>query len=146
MGNTIVTTKKHVDRFQCALYTNNADTYEDLVLKLFVKSLEGDAKLWFRNLPDGVIKNWNDLMRIFMGAWDIKIDNKFLLNQLHEIRKKGNETVQEINIKFQNVIDKIHDEVNPLDASILLYYVNAFDGQFGFMLRDKAPASLDAAQ
>ena len=33
------------------------------------------------------IKNWNDLMKVFMNTWDVKIDVKLLLNALFEIKQ-----------------------------------------------------------
>jgi hypothetical protein len=42
-----------------------------------------------------------------MEQWDVKKDGKILINELHEIKKKENETVREFNLRFQKLLDKI---------------------------------------
>jgi len=39
-------------------------------------------------------------------------------------------------------VAKIPVDVRPRDKAILIHYSNAFDGQFGFLLREKNPISL----
>lgn len=109
-GNNVVFAKQHVARLNDA-FEAYAGEHEDVVLKLFVKSLEGDAGQWFGKLPAKSIKSWGDLMKVFMVTWDVKIEPKFLLNALYEIKKKGNETVNEFNLRFQHILDKIPDEM-----------------------------------
>ena len=62
------------------------------------------------------------------------MDTKFLINQFHDIKKMENENFMEFNIIFQHMLNKLPPKVNPQDIVILLYYVNAFDGQFEFCI------------
>ena len=39
-----------------------------------------------------------------MNSWDVMVDAKLLLNRLHEINKKENEIVHELNMRFQQVL------------------------------------------
>ena len=52
-----------------ALDNNQLDDHEDVVLRHFAKCLEEDARLWFTNIPNGLINNWNGLIKGFMGVW-----------------------------------------------------------------------------
>jgi hypothetical protein len=81
-----------------------------------------------------------------MEQWDVKKDGRILINRIHKIKKKENETVREFNIKFQKLLDKIPQDIKPKNKAIPLYYTNAFEGPFGFYLRDKSPSTLKAAQ
>ena len=64
-----------------------------------------------------------------MDQWDIRKDGRLLLAELHEIKKKENETVR-FNLKFHKLIDKMPNEVKPKNGAVLLYYVNVFEGSF----------------
>jgi ribonuclease HI len=68
------------------------------------------------------------------------------LGALTTSQKKENETVPEFNIKFNNVVKGLHQDVKPLDAAILIYYIEAFEGEMRYASRDKDPQNLPAAQ
>jgi hypothetical protein len=44
------------------------------------------------------------------------------------------------------LLQQIPDNISPKDDAILFLYVNAYLGQFGFMLKDKSPKDLGEAQ
>jgi len=69
-----------------------------------------------------------------------------MLTQFHEIKKKENEAIREFDQRFGKLVECIPDDLKPRYGDILLQYNNAFDGQFGFILRDKFPKTLEEAQ
>jgi hypothetical protein len=62
------------------------------------------------------------------------------------MKKKENESVKEFDTRFENLLKQIPDDISPKDGVVLLQYTNAFEGKFGFMLRDKSPKTLVEAQ
>ena len=74
------------------------------------------------------------------------MDGKFLLHQLFDIKKRENETVHEFNLRFDNTVGNIPNEIKPKDQAIVIHYLNAFDGWLGFNLKDKNPIDLKTAQ
>jgi hypothetical protein len=78
-----------------------------------------------------------------MKRWGTKKDGRLLLVQFNEMKKEENESVKEFYTRFENLLKQIPDDISPKDGVILLQYTNAFEGQFGFMLRDKAPKTLE---
>jgi hypothetical protein len=68
------------------------------------------------------------------------------LGSLTTSHNKENEMVLEFNIKFNSVVKGLHQDVNPSDAAILIYYIEAFEGEMRYALRDKDPQTLLAAQ
>ena len=46
---------------------NNAGTYDDLMVKQFVRSLKGNAFNWYTDLESGTIDNWEQLEREFLN-------------------------------------------------------------------------------
>ena len=59
-----------------------------------------------------------------------------------ETKKKENETIEEFNKKFNALVSTVHRDIKPPDASILIYYVEAFKGKMRYQLRDKEPTTL----
>jgi hypothetical protein len=43
--------------------------HEDIILRLFSKSLVGDAALWFRNMKACSICSWTDFHHVFLRYW-----------------------------------------------------------------------------
>jgi hypothetical protein len=142
----VIFVEEHVAHLSDAFEAYNVRVHEDVVLKLFAKSLKGDARQWFRKLPAKSINSWDDLMKVFMGTWDVKVDVKFMLNALYEIKKKKNEAVIEFDLRFPHVLDKILDDMRPNDHVVLYYYMNAFEPHFGYALKEKEPNTLDDAK
>jgi hypothetical protein len=55
---------------------------------------------------------------------------------------KKNETVVEFNDKFNNLVKSLHQDVKPPAAAILIYYIEAFEGEMRYVLQDKDPQNL----
>lgn len=51
---------------------NLADAEDDVYMRLFVQSLEGDARKWFRNLSANSIDSWVALEATFLDQWGEK--------------------------------------------------------------------------
>ena len=71
-----------------------------------------------------------------------KKEPRHLLAALHNIKKMENETIDEFNTKFRRVVVDFLREIKPRDASILIYYIEAFTGDLRYQLRDKEPTNL----
>jgi len=69
-----------------------------------------------------------------------------MLTQLHEMKKKENEMVKDFDEMFDRLLRDFPNKLKPSDGTILLHYINAFEGQFGFLLRDKSPTNLEMAK
>jgi hypothetical protein len=51
------------------------------------------------------------------------------LGALTTSHKKENETVVEFNEKFNSLVKSLHQDVKPPDATILIYYIEDFEGR-----------------
>jgi hypothetical protein len=65
-----------------------------------------------------------------------------LVVQFNQIKKKENETVSEFDTRFNRLYSQISIDLRPTAVAVRLLYVNAFDGQFCFIMKDKKPTSL----
>jgi hypothetical protein len=60
--------QKNMSSFQD--YTDNLEIqHDDVFMRIFCHSLEGDYREWFRNLPVGSISCWMDFHDVFLDQW-----------------------------------------------------------------------------
>ena len=148
-GNNATTANTHLrksERHLVSYCDNVASNHEDIKIKLFALSLEDDAVEWYENLGDDSYKTINEFLAGFKKRWGEKKEPRDLLAALHNIKKMENETIDEFNTKFMRVVADLPREIKPRDASILIYYIEAFTGDLRYQLRDKEPADLKTAQ
>ena len=119
--------------------------FEDVKMRLFALSLEADAFEWFSKLDDDSIKTFTEFETAFNSRWGDKKENRHLLAALTKTKKKENETIEEFNKKFNDLVSRLHKDIKPLDASILIYYIEAFEGEMRYQRRDKEPTTLQGA-
>jgi hypothetical protein len=57
-------------------------------MRLFVQTLEGDVRKWFRGLPHASINSWEVLETVFMRQWGEKMDHLYYLTEFGSLKKK----------------------------------------------------------
>ena len=114
-----------------------SDDVEDLAIKLFSATLHGNARRWYDSLPDASITSMDQLEDIFLGKWSIKEYVYSLLNELNNIKKNENETVNEFHIRFKRLLQRIPEESNPGERYLIFLYTREFSGELGFLLNDR---------
>jgi hypothetical protein len=65
-----------------------------------------------------------------------------LLAALSTSQKKENETMEEFNKKFNDLVKSLPATIKPPDASIVIHYMEDFEGEIKYRLRDKEPTTL----
>ncbi|KAH9288794.1 hypothetical protein KI387_032911, partial [Taxus chinensis] len=58
--------------------------YEDVAIRLFVKTLQDVVTDWFHHLPNRCITNWNDMKTKFEDQFKTTEDKHALLSQLSQ--------------------------------------------------------------
>ena len=77
-------------------------------------------------------KTFIEFQTTFNSRWGDKKENRHLLAALTETKKKENETIEEFNKKFNDLVSRLHKDIKPPDASILSYYTEAFEGEMRY--------------
>jgi hypothetical protein len=90
--------------------------HEDVKMKLFVLSLEEDAHDWFSDFADNKFKTIKDLINAFIEKWGDKKEHRHLLATLNTIKKNENETMEEFNKRFNELINSLHKDIKPPNA------------------------------
>ena len=98
-------------------------------------------------MPPRSIDGYDTFTRKLIEDCLDKPDNRFLLNQLFEVKKKENETIHEFNIRFDKLVSNVPQDLRPTAQAILILYLNAFEGWFGGLnIKEKIPNDLKTAQ
>jgi replication-associated recombination protein RarA len=147
-GNNAVSAKSHLKAFSLCInkwYIGATHNHQDVKMKLFSLSLEENAFDWFSGLDDNKFTTIKDLIEAFTERWGDKKEHSHLLAALHSIKKNEKETMEEFNNKFNDLISSLHKDIKPPDTSILIYYIEAFNGEMRYQLRDKESTTLKVA-
>ena len=113
---------------------------------MFVQSLEGDARKWFRNLAPDSIHSWVAFHNLFMEKWGEKKDHQYYLSEFSSMKKKNSESVNDFNKRFNKMYNRIPDDIRPSQAAAKVAYAIAYDPDFAMILRERRSRNLDIMQ
>lgn len=133
-ADNVISVIDHIEVLEKA-FRDNEITHEDVDMKLLANSLEGNAYCWYSGLRYNCIIGYDDIVKKLKEEWECCYDDKFLLRQLDDVKKKDNEDVLEFNIRFKKIVEKIPDDVKPPKKTITLHFMNAINTTFSFMLK-----------
>jgi hypothetical protein len=63
--NANITAEKHIQRFEYFLDLYEVE-YDDVYIRMFSLSLQGEVKIWFKNLPAASIINFHQFLQVFL--------------------------------------------------------------------------------
>jgi hypothetical protein len=112
MGEGDLTATEHIaffDQFVDILGIEHEDVYS----RLLVQTFEGQVRTWFRGLPVGSIRSYDELENAFLRQWGEKKDHLYYLTEFGALRKKNYESVLEFTQRFNKLYNKIPAEVKP---------------------------------
>lgn len=76
----------------------------DLVVRLIFQYLGGEAREWFKILPNTSINKWEEMENYFMQKSREKVDDGYILTKFNARKKKCNEDVSEFIKRFNKYI------------------------------------------
>jgi hypothetical protein len=85
-------------------------------MRMFVSTLEGEARTWYKSLPDASIDGWDSFQEKFIERWANKLDNSSLINAFTHFKKNGDETVTDFNAHISKSFYKIPITIRPNDV------------------------------
>jgi hypothetical protein len=111
-------------------------------MMIFVHSLDGEARKWFRALAPGSIDGIEDLDDVFLRQWGGKKDFMYYITEFGSLKRKEGESISEFSKRFNKMYNKIPAEIKPTEASAKITYASAFDLDFCLLLRERRDTSL----
>ena len=144
-GTEGVTVEEHFEAFYS--YADNLDISEnDVWMRVFVQSLDGEAKKWFKELAPRYIADIEALDEAFLKQWGNRKDLLYYHTEFGNLKRENGESLPDFNKTFNRMYSKIPNEVKPTPTSVKLTYANAFDSNFCLLLRERRCASLANTQ
>ena len=89
-------------------YFENYEIDDDSVrMRIFVQSLTGDVRTWFRSLAANSITTSDELYQCFTTRWEKKKDPLHILAEYDTIKRGPQESVLDYCARFNNVYNAI---------------------------------------
>ena len=103
---------------------------EDVWTRVFVQSLDGQARKWFKELPAGSVVGTEALDDIFLKHWGERRDHLYYIIEFSNLKRENGDFVSNFTKRFNNMYSKIPTEIKPTDTSARITYANVFDFDF----------------
>jgi hypothetical protein len=116
--------------------------HADVWMRIFVHSLQGEARKWFKALPPRYIDGIKALDNAFLRQWGYKKDFMYYMTEFGSLRRKEGESVFDFSKRFNTMYNKIPAEIKPSEASTKITYASAFDPDFCLLLRERRATTL----
>ena len=128
-GKGEITAEEHWDAFLSYADNQNIEA-KDVWMRMFVQSLDGEVRKWFRELPTNSITLIEELHDVFMSQWGDKKDHTYYITEFGALRRKKDETIADFSKIFNKMYGRIPEEIKPSETSAKLTSANAFDHEF----------------
>jgi hypothetical protein len=140
-GEEDITVEEHLVAFYSYADNLNIEN-EDVWMRVFVQSLDGEVRKWFRGLTPGSIVGIEALDDVFLRQWGDKKDFMYYITEFGSLKRKEGESVSDFSKRFNKMYNKIPAEIKPTEASAKITYASAFDPDFCLLLRERRATSL----
>jgi hypothetical protein len=144
-GEGDVSVEEHIEAFYSYAENLNIEQ-EDVWTRVFVQSLDGHARKWFKELLAGSIVGIEQLDETFLKHWGDRRDFVYYIIEFDNLRKQSSESVSDFTKRFNQMYGKIPAEIKPSDASAKITYSDAFDSDFYLLLRERRSPTLSLMQ
>ena len=111
-------------------------------MRMFVQSLEGEVRTWFRELPTNSITLIEELQDVFMRQWGDTKDHTYYITEFGALKRKKDETIADFSERLNKMYGRIPTKIKPSETSAKLTYANSFDREFSLHLREIRPVTL----
>jgi hypothetical protein len=140
-----ITAEENLEAFYGFTDDNNI-MHADVWMRIFVHSLQGEARKWFKALPPGSIDGIEALDNAFLRQWGDKKDLMYYMTEFGSLKRKEGESVFDFSKRFNKMYNKIPAEIKPSEASAKITYASAFDPDFCLLLRERRATTLAQMQ
>jgi hypothetical protein len=144
-GEGEVTVEEHLVAFYSFADNFNID-YADVWMKLFVQSLDGEVRKWFKGLPPASIADIEALDETFIKQWGDRRDYLYYITKFGALKRNNGESISDFTKRFNKMYGRIPDDIKPNEAFTNITYANAFNAYFSLFLRERISTTLMSMQ
>jgi hypothetical protein len=123
-----------VDRFSIA--------HEDVIMRMFSKSLIKDAATWFKGLRADSIGSWIEFSNAFLKYWGEYKSLDSYLADFYALKREQDEALPVFNRRFYRVYYDIPLEIRPTEIAAMVYYLMAQHNELVLLLLERKSSSL----
>jgi hypothetical protein len=140
-GEDHVTAERHLGAFE-----NFVDQFEiihdDVIMRLFSKTLFRDVAVWFKSLRVDSIGSWIELSNDFSKHWGENKSFDLYLADFYALRREEEEALSIFNKRFYNIYHSMPLEIRPTEITAMVYYVMAQHSELVLLLLERKSSSL----
>jgi hypothetical protein len=125
IGEEDTTVEEHLVAFYSYAYNLNIEN-EDVCMRVFVQTLDGEARKWFRDLTLGSIVGIEALDDAFLRQWGDKNYFLYYITEFGSLKRKEGESTSYFFKRFNEMYNKTSAEINPIETSTKITYSSAF--------------------
>jgi hypothetical protein len=118
----------------------------DVQMRLFVQSLTGDVKKWYKGLHVASVLDLTMFQRIFLDIWEVKKNPLQILSEYENIRRNQGDTIQDYYTHFNNMYNVIPADIKPPEGLALIKFPDVFDADMSYQLRERNSTTLEDMQ
>jgi hypothetical protein len=111
-GEGDITVEEHLATFYSYADNLNIEN-EDVWMRVFVQSLDGDVRKWFRGLAPRSIAGIEALDNVFLRQWGDRKDYIYYMTEFGSLKKQEGESVSDFSKRFNKMYNKIPTEIKP---------------------------------
>jgi hypothetical protein len=126
--------KDFIDRFKIV--------HEDVIMRLFSKSLIRDVFEWFKDLRANSIGSWIEFSNVFLKYWG---ENKSLDSYLADfcaLKREKDEALFVFNRRFYGIYHDMPLAIWPIETAAMIYYVMGLHSELSLLLLEMKSSSL----
>ena len=89
--------------------------------------MDGEARKWFKGLPNNTIPSWEEMECLFIQRWGETRDHGYSLTEFNAIKKNFDETVAEFIRRFNKLYNSLLAEIKPPPAGAKITFARDFE-------------------
>jgi hypothetical protein len=140
-GQGHIAAEEHLEAFY-RFTDDHVIMHVDVWMRIFVHSLEGEARNWFRALPPRSIDGIEALDNAFLRQWGDKKDFMYYMTEFGSLKRKEGDFVSDFSKRFKKMYNRIPADINPSEASAKITYASSFDPDFCLLLSERRATTL----
>ena len=117
--------EKHLQSFEYFLDLFEIE-HDDVCMRAFSQSLQGNVRKWFRHLQPRSITTWEEFSHTFLGFWGERRSLDQILSEFYSMKKHEGETMSSFNRRFASFYYNMSKEFQPLKGVMKLHYAFVF--------------------
>ena len=116
--------EEYINNFMLSINLNGV-TNEDVVIQLFLYTLQGAAGSWYFSLTSRSITSWDIFQEQFLTKFGDDRSTATLINDLSNLRAESKEPIKDFNSRFNKLLNKIPTTSKPSEEVRSEWYISA---------------------